>query len=118
MSAEAGMAVIDLNASSRDAIAEFFAEVALAAGPVVMMEYDCGCEVRVKRDVLDAYTAEVDAAMEATVWTGASCKSWYQNPDDGKVLTLSPFSTLKFRSDAAPPRDLALFDCVSRHQRL
>ena len=31
MSAEAGMAVIDLNASSRDAIAEFFAEVALAA---------------------------------------------------------------------------------------
>jgi 3'(2'), 5'-bisphosphate nucleotidase len=51
MNAEAGMAMIDLNALSRDAIAEFFAEVALAAGPVVMMEYDCDCEVRTKRDL-------------------------------------------------------------------
>jgi len=94
------------------------AQVDFIVGVLKQMRSRRVCEVRVKRDVLDAYTAEVDAAMEATVWTGASCKSWYQNPDDGKVLTLSPFSTLKFRSDAAPPRDLALFDCVSRHQRL
>ncbi|WP_246731416.1 3'(2'),5'-bisphosphate nucleotidase CysQ [Methylocapsa sp. S129] len=50
MSADAHRAVIDMNASTRDAIAVFFAEVALAAGPVVMNEYAKGCEVRTKRD--------------------------------------------------------------------
>ena len=39
----------DMNAP-RDAIAEFFARTALAAGPVVMLEYERGCEVRAKSD--------------------------------------------------------------------
>ena len=50
MSGDANNALIDLNARSRDMIAEFFAEVALAAGPVIMVEYAKGCEVRTKKD--------------------------------------------------------------------
>jgi 3'(2'), 5'-bisphosphate nucleotidase len=50
MSAGATIAAIDMDAQSRDAIAEFFAAVALAAGPVVMVEYEKGCEVRTKSD--------------------------------------------------------------------
>jgi 3'(2'), 5'-bisphosphate nucleotidase len=50
MSAGATIAAIDMDAQSRDAIAEFFAHVALAAGPVVMVEYEKGCEVRTKSD--------------------------------------------------------------------
>jgi 3'(2'), 5'-bisphosphate nucleotidase len=50
MSADADMAVVDMNAGSRDSIAELFAEVALAAGPVVMSEYAKTCAVRTKRD--------------------------------------------------------------------
>ena len=46
MSGDANSALIDLNARSRDMIAEFFAEVALAAGPVIMVEYAKGCEVQ------------------------------------------------------------------------
>ena len=41
---------IDLATASRDAIGEFFADIALAAGPVVMAEYDKDCAVRAKRD--------------------------------------------------------------------
>ena len=50
MSADANIAAVDMNGPSRDAIAVFFAEVALAAGPVVMHEYVAGCEVRTKGD--------------------------------------------------------------------
>ncbi len=50
MSGDANEALIDMNARSRDMIAEFFAEVALAAGPVIMIEYAKGCEVRTKKD--------------------------------------------------------------------
>src|ERR1700722_15657587 len=50
MSGDANSALIDLDARSRDMIAEFFAEVALAAGPVIMVKYARGCEVRTKKD--------------------------------------------------------------------
>ena len=50
MDAGATIAAIDMNGRSCDAIAEFFARVTLAAGPVVMLEYERGCEVRAKRD--------------------------------------------------------------------
>jgi 3'(2'), 5'-bisphosphate nucleotidase len=43
-------ALADMNEWSRDAIAELFAGIALAAGPIVMSEYAKGCEVRTKRD--------------------------------------------------------------------
>lgn len=41
---------IDLAVASRDSVGEFFAAIALAAGPVVMAEYGAGCEARAKRD--------------------------------------------------------------------
>jgi len=50
MSASAQIARVDLEAPSRDEIAAFFASIALAAGAVVMREYDRGCEVRAKKD--------------------------------------------------------------------
>jgi 3'(2'), 5'-bisphosphate nucleotidase len=50
MSIDVNGTMVDMNARSRDAIAEFFAEVALAAGPVVMSEYVKGCAVRTKLD--------------------------------------------------------------------
>jgi 3'(2'), 5'-bisphosphate nucleotidase len=50
MSEDANRLLVDMNVLSRDAIAEFFAQVALAAGPVVMIEYAKGGEVRTKAD--------------------------------------------------------------------
>jgi 3'(2'), 5'-bisphosphate nucleotidase len=50
MNGDAKLTAVDLNMRSTDAIAEFFASVALAAGPVVMEEYAQGCAVRTKRD--------------------------------------------------------------------
>jgi 3'(2'), 5'-bisphosphate nucleotidase len=41
---------LDLGAASRDEIAELFAEIALAAGPIVMAEYSQNCQVRSKSD--------------------------------------------------------------------
>jgi 3'(2'), 5'-bisphosphate nucleotidase len=41
---------LDLGLAPRDAIAELFAEIALAAGPVVMAEYSKDCQVRAKSD--------------------------------------------------------------------
>jgi 3'(2'), 5'-bisphosphate nucleotidase len=41
---------LDLTRAPRDAIGEFFAEIALAAGPVVMAEYATDCQARAKSD--------------------------------------------------------------------
>jgi 3'(2'), 5'-bisphosphate nucleotidase len=41
---------LDLARAPRDAVGELFAEIALAAGPVVMAEYETGCEARTKSD--------------------------------------------------------------------
>jgi 3'(2'), 5'-bisphosphate nucleotidase len=46
-----GSEKIDLTAEKPDKIARFFAEIALAAGPVVMEEYVEACAVRAKRDM-------------------------------------------------------------------
>jgi 3'(2'), 5'-bisphosphate nucleotidase len=59
--AAADKALVDLNASPRDAIAELFAGIALAAGPVVMNEYAKGCEVRTKRDASPVTVADEKA---------------------------------------------------------
>jgi 3'(2'),5'-bisphosphate nucleotidase len=50
MSDDANGLRLDLGALPRDAIARFFAEIALAAGPVVMAEYTAECAVRAKAD--------------------------------------------------------------------
>jgi 3'(2'), 5'-bisphosphate nucleotidase len=41
---------IDLSVAAPDLIAEFFAEIALSAGPIVMAEYGEGCQARAKAD--------------------------------------------------------------------
>jgi 3'(2'), 5'-bisphosphate nucleotidase len=46
-----GPATIDLAAEKPDTIARFFAEIVLAAGPVVMEEYVEACAVRAKSDM-------------------------------------------------------------------
>lgn len=50
MSDDANGPRLDLDALPRDSIARFFAEIALAAGPVVMDEYARGSEARTKAD--------------------------------------------------------------------
>ncbi len=50
-----------MDAQSRDAIAELFAEIALAAGPIVMGEYDKGCAVRTKGDLSPVTIADEKA---------------------------------------------------------
>jgi 3'(2'), 5'-bisphosphate nucleotidase len=50
MSDDSNEPLLDMDALSRDAIAKFFARIALAAGPVVMAEYARGGEVRTKAD--------------------------------------------------------------------
>jgi 3'(2'),5'-bisphosphate nucleotidase len=62
------MALIDMNARSCDVIAEIFAAVALAAGPVIMEEYAGDCAVWAKRDdspvtVADERAEEVILAL-------------------------------------------------------
>jgi 3'(2'),5'-bisphosphate nucleotidase len=61
MNDDATQALADMDSWSRDAIAAFFAEVALAAGPVVMNEYAKGCEVRTKRDASPVTVADEKA---------------------------------------------------------
>jgi 3'(2'), 5'-bisphosphate nucleotidase len=50
MSFDAAALPIDMDTSSRDDIAEFFAGIALAAGPIVMAEYSRDCKVYTKMD--------------------------------------------------------------------
>ena len=50
--------------------------------------------VDVERDVHDAYNAEIQRAMEGTVWL-ANCNNYYRHPN-GKVVTQFPYSGTKF----------------------
>jgi cation diffusion facilitator CzcD-associated flavoprotein CzcO len=50
--------------------------------------------IEVKRDVQDAYNAEIQLAMEGTVWL-ANCNNYYRHPS-GRVVTQLPYSGLTF----------------------
>ncbi|HKV18070.1 MAG TPA: NAD(P)/FAD-dependent oxidoreductase [Mycobacterium sp.] len=50
--------------------------------------------VDVKREVHDAYNAEIQRAMRDTVWT-ANCNNYYRHPN-GKVVTQFPYSGTTF----------------------
>ncbi len=50
--------------------------------------------VDVKRDVHDVYNAEIQRAMEGTVWL-ANCNNYYRHPN-GKVVTQFPYSGTRF----------------------
>ncbi len=50
--------------------------------------------VDVRRDVHDRYNAEIQAAMDGTVWL-ADCNNYYRHPN-GKVVTQFPYSGKTF----------------------
>jgi len=50
--------------------------------------------VDVNRDVHDAYNAEIQQAMQGTVWL-ANCNNYYRHPN-GKVVTQFPYSGTTF----------------------
>lgn len=50
--------------------------------------------VEVRRDVHDRYNAEIQSAMEGTVWL-ANCNNYYRHPN-GKVVTQFPYSGKTF----------------------
>ncbi len=62
---------IDLSVASADAIAEFFAEIVLAAGPAVMAEYHEGCEARAKGDLSPVTAADERAEALILDWLRA-----------------------------------------------
>jgi cation diffusion facilitator CzcD-associated flavoprotein CzcO len=50
--------------------------------------------VEIKRDIHDAYNAEIQQAMQDTVWL-ANCNNYYRHPN-GKVVTQFPYSGTRF----------------------
>lgn len=55
----------------------------------------CGVQaIEVKCDVHDSYNAEIQRAMQGTVWL-ANCNNYYRHPN-GKVVTQFPYSGTRF----------------------
>ena len=50
--------------------------------------------VDIRREIHDAYNAEIQRAMEGTVWL-ANCNNYYRHPT-GKVVTQFPYSGTTF----------------------
>jgi cation diffusion facilitator CzcD-associated flavoprotein CzcO len=50
--------------------------------------------VEIKRDIHDAYNAEIQRGMQDTVWL-ANCNNYYRHPN-GKVVTQFPYSGTRF----------------------
>ena len=74
-----------------------------------------GCEtIEVRRDVHDRYNAEMQAAMDGTVWL-ANCNNYYRHPN-GKVVTQFPYSGQTFAKRLADV-DLDDYDMAPRAQR-
>ena len=66
-----------------------------------MAEYGLGT-IEVRRDVHDDYNAEIQAAMDGTVWL-ANCNNYYRHPN-GKVVTQFPYSGKAFAQRLADVR--------------
>jgi cyclohexanone monooxygenase len=67
--------------------------------------------VEVRRDVHDCYNAEIQEAMDGTVWL-ANCNNYYRHPN-GKVVTQFPYSGMAFAQRLADVR-LDDYDATSR----
>ncbi|WP_210085397.1 NAD(P)/FAD-dependent oxidoreductase [Mycobacterium sp. OAE908] len=50
--------------------------------------------IDIKQDVHDAYNADIQQAMQGTVWL-ANCNNYYRHPN-GKVVTQFPYSGMQF----------------------
>lgn len=53
--------------------------------------------IEVRETEADAFDRTLQKDLEGTVWAG-HCKSWYQG-DDGRIYTLWPWSTLRYRKE-------------------
>ncbi|MFC3241586.1 flavin-containing monooxygenase [Gordonia humi] len=60
--------------------------------------------VEVRRDVHDAYNAELDAAMARTVWDYGGTTTYYRN-DRGRIVTNSPWRYIDYWSRVHEPND-------------
>jgi cyclohexanone monooxygenase len=67
--------------------------------------------VEVKRDVHDAFNAEIQSAMAGTVWM-ANCNNYYRHPN-GKVVTQFPYSGKTF-ADRLADVELDDYHCGPR----
>jgi cation diffusion facilitator CzcD-associated flavoprotein CzcO len=53
--------------------------------------------LEVRREVQDAYNADLQRRMDGTVWTSGGCNSWYLD-ENGRNSTLWPDFTFRFRT--------------------
>jgi cation diffusion facilitator CzcD-associated flavoprotein CzcO len=67
--------------------ANFIINCIEAAGPRGLIEP--------KQSAMDAYNAEIQAALSGTVWA-ESCSSWYKT-DSGRITALYPYNAQAFR---------------------
>ncbi|TPG31783.1 NAD(P)/FAD-dependent oxidoreductase [Mycobacterium hodleri] len=74
--------------------------------------------VEVRRDVHDRYNAEIQAAMDGTVWL-ADCNNYYRHPN-GKVVTQFPYSGKTFAERLGDVRidDYRLTSRVGKQQEV
>ena len=80
-------------------------QTALVRRLLDLMSRHGACAIEVKREVQDAYNAEVQTAMTGKVWL-ANCTNYFRHPS-GKVVTQLPFSGKTF---AERTRDVNLED--------
>ncbi|MEX0297428.1 MAG: flavin-containing monooxygenase, partial [Kordiimonas sp.] len=59
--------------------------------------------VNVKKEVADAFNADLQKQLKDTIWSSSNCRSWYQDAD-GRIFTLWPKGTVSFK------RALSKFD--------
>ena len=64
-------------------------------------------EVEIKRDVHDAYNAEIDNKLSELVWSHPSVKTWYKNAN-GRIITNQPWRLVEYWEQTHDP-DLADF---------
>ncbi|MGH2952095.1 MAG: flavin-containing monooxygenase [Solirubrobacterales bacterium] len=69
-----------------------------------VMERHRATRVEVRREVQEAFNAELQARHEDTVWTAGGCHSWYLTPD-GHNPTIWPGWTLDYRRRTRRFRD-------------
>jgi cation diffusion facilitator CzcD-associated flavoprotein CzcO len=71
-------------------------QVEYVLGALRTLEAGGLASVDVRKDVQDAYNAELQENLEDTVWSTGGCASWYLD-DTGRNTTLWPGSTWPFR---------------------
>ena len=97
---------------ANSALVTLEANTAYIARVIKLMESKHVAELRVKQELCDKFNAEVDKALEGTVFTSSKCTSYYKADGTGKVVIVSPFSASKFIASMAPPSNLDEYNVV------